>query len=133
MRQGFVGRRMGRVTAVAHTSKANVELSCVVRAQPKAGIPSQAAAKQGLACPRIELSPWEPEAHVAHFLRQNICLLTAHFERTPPLASIQTYSAMTLSCWVSLLYFSSYFLVSDEGVRAEGGRGARRQSTKGVL
>lgn len=38
---------------------------------------------------------------------------------------------MTLSCWVSLLYFSSYFLVSDEGVKAEGGRGARRAEDKG--
>jgi hypothetical protein len=34
-------------------------------------------------------------------------MLTLHFERVPPLASIQTYSAMTQPRWSRLRYFWS--------------------------
>lgn len=39
-------------------------------------------------------------------------MLTLDFERVPPSASIQTYSAMTLPCWGRSRYFWSWGVVS---------------------
>jgi hypothetical protein len=41
-------------------------------------------------------------------------LLTLHFERVPPSASIQTYSAITWPRWDRLRYFWSYVLSAQE-------------------
>ena len=41
-------------------------------------------------------------------------LLTLHFERVPPTASIQTYSAMTAPRWGRSRYFLSYVLFSTK-------------------
>jgi hypothetical protein len=44
-------------------------------------------------------------------------MLTLHFERVPPLASIQTYSAITLPRWSKLRYFWSCVMLAQESFR----------------
>jgi hypothetical protein len=47
-------------------------------------------------------------------------MLTLHFERVPPLASIQTYSAITLPRWSKLRYFWSCVMLAQESFGVTG-------------